>query len=156
MDKSLIANRPKSPDSLLKSPVEVPVELSSMNPSSMPNLDSSQFSIPVNNGMDLNSDNPTTERNTKVAGIIPEPADPQKETKGSDTNSYSHIPSIDHGQELLFPNQRSKRARDTQEIGKKEQDDRNVLKRSGFSAFSRYEDSQAPLADILSVQNFEN
>ena len=166
-DKAPVANLPKSQDSLCKSPVEVPVELSSMHPRSMPNLDSSHLSNPVINGMGLNSDSPTTESNTKGAGVNHESADQNKETKESDTSKNSRIPTIDvntldHGQEVPFPPDQSlKRERDrgTQESGRNVQDDdRNVLKRSGSSAFSRYGDSQAPpaIVNISSVQNFFN
>ncbi|GAB4856756.1 Two-component response regulator-like [Ancistrocladus abbreviatus] len=143
MGKALETSPAKNSDLQLSFPVDFPMELKSTDQNSAPNIDSSEFNAQIDKGMmTINGENPSIELHSGLPmaiGVISDSTDPQracresaftsKSTKNSETNESKELPSTE---------QSLKRLRGVQDVGKLVLDDRNVLRRSESSAFSRY------------------
>lgn len=134
-----------------KYPIEVPIKLVGTKPNNQLEVGSSKFSEQNDKGkLDLNSDSPSSRLKYEAAnltGIITKTTDPEKDkTEYEAPNRASKIldinsKSIKDSKELPSLELRLlslKRLRGGKEIGSTIQDDRNVLRRSDSSAFSRY------------------
>ncbi|KAK3227678.1 hypothetical protein Dsin_007540 [Dipteronia sinensis] len=149
----------------LEYPIDVPIKLVGTKPNNQLEARSSQFSEQIDKGkLDLNSDSLSSKLNYEAAnltGIITKITDTEKDkTEYEAPNRVSKIldincKSIKDSKELPSLELSLKRLRGAKEIGTTVQDDRNVLRRSGSSAFSRY-NNKGPTGNIESASQVDN
>ncbi|KAK1563090.1 hypothetical protein Q3G72_022165 [Acer saccharum] len=155
----------RSLDLQLEYPIELPIKLVGTKPNNQLDVGSSKFSEQIGKGkLDLNSDSPSSKLNYEAVNLTSiitkitdtekdktEYEDPNRVSKISDTNSKS----IKDSGELPSLELSLKRLRGAKDIGSTVQDDRNVLRRSGSSAFSRY-NNKGPTGNIESACKVDN
>lgn len=139
LDKALDTAMLKIPDLQPKFSVQMPTLLTSVNQHSAPKLDSGQYSDQIDNRTRELHD---MKESTVSAIAIKLSKEPDIIDKGTDENK-----------ELSSAEQGLKRLRGAQDVGKTVQDERNVLRRSKSSAFSRYNASSHNKVSVIDVQS---
>ncbi|KAK2647681.1 hypothetical protein Ddye_015170 [Dipteronia dyeriana] len=165
MGRDLNVGARRSPDLQLEYPIEVPIKLVGTEPNNQLEARTSKFSDKIDKGkLDLNSDSLSSKLNYEAAnltGIITKITDTEKDkTEYEAPNRVSKIidincRSIKDSKELPSLELSLKRLRGAKGIGTTVQDDRNVLRRLGSSAFSRY-NNKGPTGNIESASQVDN
>ncbi|KAH7553466.1 hypothetical protein ACOSP7_029809 [Xanthoceras sorbifolium] len=160
----------RSLDLQLEYPIEVPIKPVGTKPNNQLEVGSSKFSERIDKGkLDLNSDSPSSKLKyeaSDLTGIVTKTTDPKKDKIEYETpNRVSNIldinsKSIKDSKELPPLELSLKRLRGAKDIGTTVQDDRNVLRRSDSSAFSRYNTvsnaNKGPSGNIESASQVNN
>ena len=151
----------RSLDLQLEYSIEVPIILVGTKPNNQLEVGSSKFSEQIGKGkLDLNSDSPSSKLNyesVNLTSIITQITDTEKDkTEYEDPNRVSKIldinsKSIKDSGEVPSLELSLKRLRGAKDIGTTVQDDRNVLRRSDSSAFSRYKEVARTWKFLLSI-----
>ncbi|PPS02391.1 hypothetical protein GOBAR_AA18280 [Gossypium barbadense] len=146
--KDLDIGMPRNLDLQLECPVEVPMRTVGAKQINLLDMSSSKFSEQIGKRqLDLNSESPSNKQNSEAAnqtGITSKTTDLKKEiAENEDSNRLSKIPdgndkTINDSKEAPSVELGLKRIRGVKDAGTVVRDERNVLRRSGSSAFSRY------------------
>lgn len=147
--KDLDIGMPRNLDLQLECPVEVPVRTVGAKQINLLDMSSSKFSEQIEKRqVDLNSESPSNKQKSEAAnqtGITSKTTDLKKEIAENEvSNRLSKIPdvndkTINDSKEPPSVELGLKRLRGVKDTGTVIRDERNVLRRSDSSAFSRYE-----------------
>ncbi|KAK9289449.1 hypothetical protein L1049_007604 [Liquidambar formosana] len=160
MGKDLEIGVPRNMDLQLEYSNESAIQLIGTKQNNLPEIGSSKFSEQIDGGLlGLNYESPSNKlicKATNLIGVITNTTELQMDsTEFESPNKLSMISEIDKAindsKELPSLELSLKRLRGIKDIGTTVQDDRNVLRRSYLSAFSRY--STASSADKGSSKN---
>ncbi|TYH54694.1 hypothetical protein ES332_D09G187500v1 [Gossypium tomentosum] len=146
--KDLDIGMPRNLDLQLECPVEVPIRTVGAKQINLLDMSSSKFSEQIEKRqLDLNSESPSNKQKSEAAnqtGTTSKTTDLKKEIAENEvSNRLSKIPdvndkTINDSKELPSVELGLKRLRGVKDAGTVVRDERNVLRRSDSSAFSRY------------------
>ncbi|GMJ03040.1 pseudo-response regulator 7 [Hibiscus trionum] len=151
LGKDLDIGMPRNVDLQLNSAVEVPIKTVGTKQINLTELGSSKFNEQIDKRkLDLNSESPSCKLKSEAAtqnGITSKTTDLEKETAECEASnrlskiSDSNDKTVNDSKELSCIELGLKRLRGVKDDGNVVRDERNVLRRSDSSAFSRYNTS---------------
>ncbi|WRX25027.1 CCT domain - like 10 [Theobroma cacao] len=170
MGKDLDIGVPRNVDLQLEHPVEVPIKAIGTKQINLLEMGFSKFNEQIDNRkLDLNSETPSSKVKSEApnqTGIISETTDLQKESADYEASnrlskiSDSNDKNINDSKELPSVDLGLKRLRGVKDAGTAFRDERNVLRRSDSSAFSRYNTAsnanKVPTVNIGSSSALDN